>query len=382
MFANRSETESVAAPTVLNDFFVPAYHPNNPYGEDLFLEGRALDMGNRTFNNVSKTWRVVAGVEGSWGSWDWEAALTASEAEADQTRYNDILIDPFQDALLGLGGPNGDQFYNPFGLNPQNPPEVIEQFAISGTHSVQTSRQQTVDFQVSGKFGKLPGGPVGAAFGGQFRHQSIDQSADPEELTGVIAGTEGFEPISESSDIYSVFAEFVVPVLPSLEAQLAVRLDDYSDSGSTTNPKIGLGWKPVEGLLLRTTWGTSFRPPTFRELTDPLATFGDVIFNDPWRCPVTGAPIDCKFNAIIGESSGNPDLKPDEGETWLFGCCLGTRRGRLGYRCRWITGRSSIPIALRTLAGASCSKPCRPMTTPSSSVHLKPQKIWPLGYPV
>ena len=51
------------------------------------------------------------------------------------------------------------------------------------------------------------------------------------------------------------------------------------DSESTTNPEIGLGWKPVEGVLLRTTWGTSFRP-TFRELTDPLATFGDVIFED------------------------------------------------------------------------------------------------------
>ena len=44
--------ESVAAPTVLHDFFVPAYHPNNPYGEDLFLEGRALNMGNRTLDDV------------------------------------------------------------------------------------------------------------------------------------------------------------------------------------------------------------------------------------------------------------------------------------------------------------------------------------------
>lgn len=320
LLANRGETESTVAPTVLWDFFVPADHPNNPYGENLLLEGgRALDAGSRSFNNQSTSWRLVAGVEGAWGSWEWEAALMGAEAETDNTRYNDILTEPFQDALLGLGGPNGDQYYNPFGLNPQNPQEVIDQFIISGTHFVQTSQEQTVDFQVSGKFGNLPGGPIGAAFGGQFRHQSVDQTADEEELTGVIAGTEGFEPISDDTDIYSVFAEFVVPVFASLEAQLAVRLDDYSDFGSTTNPKIGLGWKPVETLLLRATWGTSFRPPTSRELTDPRVIYVDAVFGDPWRCPATGDFVDCRFNLITSEFSGNPDLEPDEGETWLLG---------------------------------------------------------------
>jgi outer membrane receptor protein involved in Fe transport len=320
LLANRSETESTVAPTVLWDFFVPASHPDNPWGEDLLLEGgRALDVGNRSFRSESTTWRLVAGLEGAWGSWDWEAAITGGEAEADHTRFNDVLTEPFQAALLGEGGSNGDQYYNPFGLFPQNPQEVIDGFAISGTHFIETTEEQTVDFQVSGHFGSLPGGAIGAAFGGQYRHNSIDQSADEEELTGVIAGTEGFEPISDDEDIYSAFAELVVPVLPTLEAQLAVRYDDYSNTGSTTNPKIGLGWKPVETLLLRATWGTSFREPTFRELTDPLVRYDDAVFKDPWRCPATGDSTDCRFNLITSEFSGNPDLEPDEGETWLIG---------------------------------------------------------------
>jgi outer membrane receptor protein involved in Fe transport len=319
LFVNRSETRATVAPVVLLDFFVPAFHPNNPYGEDLILEGRTLDTGPRQFLTESTTWRLVAGVAGNWGSWDWEAAVMGAEAEADQSRYNFVLSEPMQAALLGLGGPNGDQFYNPFGLNPQNPQEVIDELLISGTHFVETGQEQTVDFQVTGKFGDLPGGPVGTAFGGQFRHQSVDQQADDEELTGVIAGTEGFEPIADDTDIWSAFVEFVVPVLPALEAQLAVRLDDYSEFGSTTNPKIGLGWRPMEEVLVRTTWGTSFRPPTFRELTDPPVTYDDAIFHDPWRCPVTGAFVDCRFNLITSRFEGNPDLEPDEGETWLFG---------------------------------------------------------------
>jgi outer membrane receptor protein involved in Fe transport len=34
---------------------------------------------------------------------------------------------------------------------------------------------------------------------------------------------------------------------------------------------------------------------------------------------VTDDSTDCEFNLITSEFSGNPDLKPDEGETWLFG---------------------------------------------------------------
>jgi len=319
LLANRSDTEATVAPGVLLDYFVPASHPNNPFGEDLILEGRTLDTGARQFRTETTSWRLVAGMAGNWGSWEWEAALMGAESEADQSRYNFVLSEPMELALLGLGGPNGDQYYNPFGLDPQNPQEVIDELLISGTHFVETGQEQTVDFQVSGKLGNLPGGPVGAAFGGQFRHQSVDQAADEEELTGVIAGTEGFEPIAVDTDIWSAFVEFVAPVLPTLEAQVAARLDDYSDFGSTANPKIGLGWRPTEDVLVRTTWGTSFRPPTFRELTDPPVSYDDAIFSDPWRCPVTDAFVDCEFNLITSHFEGNPDLEPDEGETWLFG---------------------------------------------------------------
>lgn len=319
VLASQSETHSVIAPTVLNEYFVAADHPGNPYGEDLVLFYRALDMGNREFNSESTSWRLVAGFEGDWGDWAWQFAFTGSEAEADHTRFNDILADPFQSALLGEGGPNGDQYYNPFGLDPQNPQEVIDQFAISGTHFVETSKERTLDIQVSRELGTLPGGPVGAVVGAQFRDQSIDQSADAEELTGVIAGSDGFEPLSSDREIRSAFVELMLPLLPALEAQLALRLDEYSDFGSTSNPKIGLGWRPVETLLLRATWGTSFRPPTFRELHDPHVTGDGFIQEDPWRCPATGAAIDCDFNFITFEFGGNPDLEPDEGETWLFG---------------------------------------------------------------
>ena len=316
---NRSDTSSILAPTPLPFYFVPAYHPNNPFGEDLLIRYRMLDAGDRGFEGTTTTWRAVAGLRGALGEWEWEGALNRSESQSEDSRVNGVLSARFQDALLGLGGPEGDQFYNPFGLNPSNPQEVVDQILISGTRTILTNIETDADLQVSGKFGKLPGGAVGAAFGLQWRQQKLDQYADEEELSGVIEGGGGILPLIDDRRINSVFAEFVLPVLPSLEAQLAVRYDDYSDFGSTTNPKIGLGWRPMEDILLRATWGTSFRPPTFRELFDPVYEYIGFVSTDPWRCPVTEAFEDCEGHEVNTRNVGNPELQPDQGETRLLG---------------------------------------------------------------
>jgi outer membrane receptor protein involved in Fe transport len=316
---NRSKTQSVMAPTPLFNVFVPDYHPNNPYGEDLLIRSRGLDFGDRGFNTEVKTWRALAGLRGEISEWDWEAALMASESESDDSRFNAILYDEYQDALLGFGGPNDNQFYNPFGLNPQNSQEVIDHILISGTGAVSTTEELTADFQATGAFGSLAGGPVGIAIGAQARSQSLTQVADEEELSGIIAGGGGFAPIDADRDIYSVFTEFLFPLHDTFELQAAVRHDNYSDFGSTTNPKIGMGWRPIDEILVRATWGTSFRPPTFRELYDPGSEGFGFVFEDVHRCPVTGDFFDCFGRQVESEFEGNPDLQPDEGETWLLG---------------------------------------------------------------
>jgi iron complex outermembrane receptor protein len=46
---------------------------------------------------------------------------------------------------------------------------------------------------------------------------------------------------------------------------LATRHDDYSDFGSTNNPKAGLVWTPVDSLDIRASYSTSFRAPNVAE---------------------------------------------------------------------------------------------------------------------
>lgn len=95
---------------------------------------------------------------------------------------------------------------------------------------------------------------------------------------------------------------------------LAARLDDYSDFGSSVNPQIGLMWRPAPDLLLRGSYGTSFRPPSLFELHSPRITVSNFAVQDPARDNATSSVT------LVG--GGNPDLRPIEAESMTAGLVL------------------------------------------------------------
>ncbi len=119
--------------------------------------------------------------------------------------------------------------------------------------------------------------------------------------------------------MYAVFGELVIPIVKTLEGNVQVRYDHYSDFGSTTNPKVSLRWQPNESFLIRGSYGKGFRAPALADLFQPLLrTNTNNNFDDPVRCPVTGSVIDCnlQFNSLRG---GNPNLKPEKSKQYNVG---------------------------------------------------------------
>jgi len=321
LLLSTKETSSWLAPApIFPPVFVPDDHPQNPFGESLVTFYRALDTPSREITTESDGWRVVAGLEGTLATqWRWEAALTSGENNSETTRSNVILAAEFQDALFGSGGPNGDQYYNPFGLNPQNPQEVLDGFLVNNAWEQENTRETSVELEVTGNPIEMGGGPLGVAMGIQARRLTLDQDAHEVILSGDLLGSLPFEPLNIDRDIVAGFVELWLPWHEKFETQLALRYDHYNDFGGTLNPKVGIGWRPIPDLLVRASWGTSFRPPTFRELYDPPFEFVDLSDPDPHRCPVTGSDFDCVGHVVEFEFRGNPDLEPDEGETWGVG---------------------------------------------------------------
>jgi outer membrane receptor protein involved in Fe transport len=300
--------------------YVPADHPHNPFGTDGEILARPLDLGNRIYINDSTAYRAVAGLEGAWGDWEWVGTAMYSRNDVEKNYHNMVPQTRFQQALLGQGGPNGDLWYNPFGHMPSNDPEIIDWLRTTAT-SKDSSEERSLDLLFRREFGSLPGGPAGVALGLQFRSQKLDQWADENLLSKDLAGWLGDHeagPVSADREIGSAYVEFSLPILDSLEAQLALRHEDYSDFGSTTKPKIALRWQPIPSLMFRASYSASFRPPSFLELYSPVQT-ATARYIDTVRCEITGLPKDCRRSEYRLEERGNPDLQPEDGESWFAG---------------------------------------------------------------
>ncbi len=259
----------------------------------------------------ASTWNASAGVEADlFGDFQGTVyyAQGRSEEVADRRRSGinaGALAATLADtnpatALNVFGGAN----------NPATLARITDNFfVIEGK-----TRLEVVNAQIDGSLFAIPGGNVRIALGAEHRVEYTYTSL----LTGQSA-TQVRTASDGSRNVDAVFAELFVPIVgadnaaPGLERlnlSLALRHENYSDFGSTTNPKIGVTYSPWTGLVLKGTYGTSFRAPTFTEVSTVGGGAG--LYFDTLPGP-SGNQIG------IGIAGGNPGLKPEQATTWSFG---------------------------------------------------------------
>jgi iron complex outermembrane receptor protein len=313
--------------------------------------------GPRTYDGF----RASAGFSGDISdSLSWDVAATYMEQNATR-EGRDTVVNRYQLALRGLGGPscnvaantpglNGCFWYNPFNnaipangitgvansqFNPalaNDNPELIEwMFPI-----VSTEQQTTItvfDAVLSGETGiNLPGGALGWAAGAQYREDTFEATysdlnnfavtpcvnsvstgivgpgaCTPAQLaapTGALLFLGGAADRDLDRDVSAVFFELSLPITDSFQAQLAARYEDYgSGIGDTFDPKLSLRWQLVDSFALRGSVGTTFRGPALQQ-SDPNSVTS--LQN------VAGT-----FRAI--RTFGDPNLQPESALTFNVG---------------------------------------------------------------
>jgi iron complex outermembrane receptor protein len=113
------------------------------------------------------------------------------------------------------------------------------------------------------------------------------EQISPIELVDVSDTPAAFIPEVARNNSYA-FLQDTWTISPNWELTAGVRYDDYSDFGSTTNPRLGLVWEPRSDLTAKLLYGRAFRAPAFRDL----------------------------YNQNNPIAIGNPNLKPEKIETW------------------------------------------------------------------
>lgn len=184
--------------------------------------------------------------------------------------------------------------------------QVTRYAASSSSQTTYENEAQYGELVVEGPLLRMPAGDLRVALGGGTREESFRLAYD------------GVTDTDTSRTVRYLFGEALAPLVPpsservglnALDLSLSARLEDYSDFGSTTTPKVGLRYVPTAGLTLRATWGESFKAPSFTQLHMPryVLLFPAVVLG------ATGG------GSGFFVTGGSPELRPERSTSWTLG---------------------------------------------------------------
>jgi len=301
---------------------------------------RPVDTGPRVYEVTDDSYRLLAGLRGEKFGFDWESAIVHSWAKTDDFTTNAVSNTLFQQALAKstpdaynpFNGGNQDRYSAPDTTS--NDRATIASFLV-GVNRISETSLTMWDLKASKPdLLKLPGGEVGIAGGVEVRRESYVDNRDPrldgtikytDVVTGITYGTDvmGASPspdVRAHRSIISAHLEFAVPLVSadmqiplvqSVDVQLAARTERYSDFGDVTKPKIALNWSLTEWLALRGSASQAFRAPNLPQFysagTQVSNTRTDYSF-----CRIN--VVTCSGASTIEVRAGNRALGPEEAD--------------------------------------------------------------------
>ncbi|MDG1750225.1 MAG: TonB-dependent receptor [Thalassotalea sp.] len=302
-----------------NELFMSGDNVNHPfatmpdhefYGQDLTMRRRMVDIGNREKRVTSDYYRSIFGLQGEIKDWSWELAYNYIKSSSTERGVNGFPNSRRTQEAIDSG------LWNPF--EPSSNSQEALDFIETTTTRIGKSTSKSIDGKISGFVAEMPHGELGLAVGFEYREESITDNPDDQFLRGEVFGTEATKA-NGSRDNTAVFAELAIPLLDTLEVQVAVRHEDYSDFGTTTDPKIAFIWKPMDTLALRGSFGTAFRAPSLHQIglgsTDESPNLVDT-----FRCNAVGnINKACEPQEYTAVLTGNKDLGPEESKSYNLG---------------------------------------------------------------
>lgn len=344
-------------------------HPNNPFA---FIEGLAPGLGffqavlpsyellDPVLSIDVDRYNVFAGLRGDLGTRGWYYDAYVGYGRSTGTyREQQLLADRVEAAVNGViidGGGNVvcapevlAQFPDcvPADLSTEDallrgrlPADVLS-FIRKDTEGRTTYEGVTLSGYVTGEMFSVPAGRVGVVLGAEFREESINDVPDIEAQNDNFWGSTTSGITKGRDNVSEVFGEVEVPLLAGMRfaEELtftgAARWTDYKSYGSDVTYKLGMAWTMTPQVLLRSTFGTSFRAPALFEqfladstgftsnLADPCINYGigrspgDPVYDN---CAAEG--LDEDFSAtssILVVTGGASDLEAETSDAFTIG---------------------------------------------------------------
>lgn len=380
--------------------------PDNAYLEEALGAGIApdgalfsrdnFDFGQRRYELDRELFRTVFGAKGDLSDhFRYDLSFVFGQSIQRSTNYGDRIADRYYAAIdavddgtgkitcrINLPGETdifGESYGNPIVYNgapttfskgecvPLNlmgdgaPSKEALDFILANHSDYARIRQYVGNFSMSGDTGaflNLPGGPIGFAFGAEYRKETSFFEPSEYSQQGALIDNSSSQVENGKFDVMELFSEVNVPILEgvplaeSLSVGGAFRFSDYSTVGHTTTWSVNGEYAPIRDIRFRATYSTAVRAPNISELFAPQNGSFEFIVDPcgPERLAegseyreanclagLTAAgltqqqiadfdPANSSFSpqnsSLLGVQGGNPDLEAETAKTWTAGVVL------------------------------------------------------------
>ncbi len=318
-------------------------------GAPIAYRWRCLECGPRTIETNTKASRIFLNVEGPlFAGWEYRTGTSYSVSSSnsrlgDGYYYRGTLANGTNDTLApsaagattaGIIGLLNSGQINVF----LRPGETQTASALAALQSVSAKgvvlyggrfSVTEADAAVSGPLFELPGGMAKAAIGLDYRRESYKFNGDARAAAArptILAAPfdDAFALDPRSRTIKAAYAEVLLPVFTGFEVNAAIRRDEYTGFGATTNPKVSFRFAPIPQIAFRGSYNTGFRVPSFNQIFNGtlISPLPGADLADPRNCP-GGRPIagNAACAAINPDvlSGGNLNVGPETAKQFGLG---------------------------------------------------------------
>lgn len=317
-------------------------------GLPIAFRWRCMDCGNRELATQTDTGRYLVSAEGPIGSWDYKAGLSSAFSKSESQagtgyQYQTDLMNLIKTGVL-----------NPFLLPGQTQtPAALAGLAAASANGVKLYggeyQLKQADASASGTLFKVPAGDAMGAVGVDLRRETFifsgDSRTDRRNIFLLPFDNQNTLADKVTRDVKAVYGELLLPITRELELSAAVRRDDYTGFGATTNPKVSLRYAPIKQLVLRGSYTTGFRVPTFNQmfngLTESAYSGKDIV--DPAKCAalkVDASKPGCESITPVIYTGGRQDLGPENAKQGGLGLVWSPSDSFVGSVDWWTINRT------------------------------------------
>jgi outer membrane receptor protein involved in Fe transport len=369
------------------DFYGAYDADDNPIGNGVFdaieydfgfgLYRNVEEFGNREEKARRETYRIVTGVRGEFNDdWNYEVSANYGRFNEKTAILGNVNLQRYLLAIDAVRAPNGqivcrsqidpsaaipfegaiDTAFaqaqlaadvaactpvNLFGKG--NITQANRDYLLTNSFTDAHISQFVLNAFMSGdtsSFFELPGGPVGFAFGAEYRKEKVfyDQDDFTQKGLSFYNGIGTFDPTS--FEVKEAFGEIRLPIIRDsfiheLTVSAAGRVSDYKGAtGTTFAYNAGIDFAPVRDLRLRGNYSRAVRAPNLTDLYFPLSQNFAPAPNDPCaldfrntpqreaNCAAAGVPANFNYqykSSLAFQSGGNANLREEKSDSFTVG---------------------------------------------------------------